>query len=92
MVSVFLKLAGILSPGRLSWKETPKKSALLAHYFLDLADLFLNFPVQIFDFALGFQVAIPDYFPDGLFDLTFCLVHLAFCVVFCAWFHDISPV
>jgi PAS domain S-box-containing protein len=40
--------------------------------------------MQVFDFTLGFQVVIPDCFPDGLLDLAFHLMHLAFCVVFCA--------
>jgi hypothetical protein len=61
-----------------------RRPLLLAHNFLDLAQLFLNFTRQIFDFAFVFQVAVPGYFPDGFLEFTFRFVHLSFCVVLCA--------
>ena len=43
---------------------------LLPNELLDLADLFLSFPVRNFVFAFGFQVGIHDNFPGDLLDLT----------------------
>jgi len=42
-----------------------------------VADLFLSFASETFDFSLGFKVGIVDCLPDDFFDLSFCLMHLA---------------
>ena len=54
---------------------------LLPNDVLDLVDLFLNLPINIFGLAFGFQVSVPDHFSDGFLDLAFHLAQLAFCVV-----------
>jgi hypothetical protein len=59
-------------------------SQRLPNDFLDLADLFLNLPANIFGFAFGFQVAFPDCFSRDLFDLTLHLVPCAFGIVLVA--------
>jgi hypothetical protein len=66
---------------------------LLPNVVLDLDGLFLNFPVNVFGLAFGFQVAIAGYDPGSLLELTFDLVHLAFGLVSFARFHGFaSPV
>ena len=57
---------------------------LFVRNFLELADLFLNLPLQIFDFAFGLQIAVIDNLPDDLLDLAFHDVHLAFRIVLSA--------
>ena len=53
-------------------------TALLPNDFLDLADLFLNFAIDVFHFSSGLQVRIPDGFPDDLLDFTLHLMQFAF--------------
>jgi hypothetical protein len=64
--------------------RTRYKTLLLANHFFDLAELLLSFPVEVFGFAFGFQVAIPGNVPDGLFNPALRLMQLAFCVIPCA--------
>ena len=46
-----------------------------AYNFLDLAQLFLNFPVKVSDFSFGLQGHdYTDCFPVGLLDLAFRVV------------------
>ena len=51
---------------------------LTAYNALDSADFFLDFPIQVFDFAFDFQTAVLDYFPRDFLDGTFNLVNQTF--------------
>jgi len=50
--------------------SSDRRPCLLPDDVLDLADLFLNVPVNIFGLAFVFQVAVPDSFSGDLLNLA----------------------
>jgi hypothetical protein len=67
---------------------------LLSDGFLNPADQVLYLSSFLFRVAGNFQVGVVRSFPDGLFDLSFYFVKLAFSPVLRTWFHHqfLSPV
>jgi hypothetical protein len=72
-------------------RETRLYPGGLFYDLFNLADFLLDFPVDLFIGALGFEVRFVESVPDFLFHCTFCFMDRALNFVFRAFFHAVSP-